>query len=128
MLLYTRALAVNPTSFAVLNNMGWLEESSGDEARLSVAQGHYAAALALVRPRKTFTLQQPQVRARRDEGRRGDRHTLTFFLAAHTLHSALSLSLSLTIHSQEPSHEQVRGNLERITRRLAEEGESLPSS
>ena len=92
MLLYTRALAVNPTSFAVLNNMGWLEESSGDEARLSVAQGHYAAALALVRPRKTFTLQQPQVRARRDEGRRGDRHMLTFFLAAHTLHSALSLS------------------------------------
>jgi len=53
---------------------------------------------------------------------------MTFFLAAHTLHSALSLSLSLTIHSQEPSHEQVRGNLERITRRLAEEGESLPSS
>mgnify|MGYP006164435797 FL=1 len=126
MLLYTRALAVNPTSFAVLNNMGWLEESSGDEARLSVAQGHYAAALALVRPRKTLTLQQPQVRARRDEGRRGDRHTLTFFLAAHTLHSAPSRSR--TTHSQEPSHEQVRGNLERITRRLAEEGESLPSS
>ena len=42
--LYKRALAVDPLSFALLNNIAWLAETAGD---LVEARAYYEKALAL---------------------------------------------------------------------------------